>query len=75
MRDRLEHSCQQVIALLTRHTGRPPHPEPAVTRHLQGCPSCAQWKRTLSLALTVFGTAADVEVPPALQHRLEEDIL
>jgi hypothetical protein len=75
MQDTLERSCQQVIALLTSHTGRLPHPEQMVTRHLQGCPYCAHWERTLGVALAVFGTAADVELPPALQRRLEGEIL
>ena len=75
MRDKRESSCQQVIALLTSHTGRLPHPEQAVTHHLRDCPYCAHWERTLSFALAMFGTAADVEIPPSLQHRLDEEIL
>lgn len=74
MRDKREHSCPQVIAVLTRHTGSLPHPEQAVAHHLQDCPYCARWERTLRFALAVFGTAADVGVPPSLQRRLEEEI-
>ncbi len=74
MLDKPEQSCHHVIAVLTRQTGSMLHRGQAVTHHLQDCPYCAQWERTLRFALALFGTAADVGVPPSLQRRLEEEI-
>ncbi|MBI2876923.1 MAG: hypothetical protein HYY20_08580 [Candidatus Tectomicrobia bacterium] len=66
-------TCRQIIELLTAHAGTIPEAESQEARsHLEVCPSCTEWERTLKAAIEVFGTAANVEVPEPFRHRMEE---